>query len=418
MDNHSIPNDNVFRKILSLLPFEKFSSAFLDTGVKKLTTVNLLRICIAMQLGNWSSYAETEERIRSMKNSEELFGLKSISGSQLSRRINNLPSIYAQGLFLAAVSNLKKLTQHQSKGVSSLGPLHIVDSSSLLLGPTLGKWTYFTKHSNCVKLHTRIVVVDPDTVYPDRVIPSTGNVDDREVMLELVTDPYATHVMDRGYVDYKKMDRWVENQIPFAMRIKAGHKANIIKSYEVSTDSRVKLDALVVMGSAFTQMEQPLRLVEFTDEEGKEYRVVTNRWDLQAEDIMEMYRHRWIIELFFKWMKQHLRLVKLQSTQPQGIWNQIFFAMTAYCLVLCVKLEEKTHHSAWKVLRLLRIYLEQTWESFLKQLHRKAERTSKGRQKNQQPRSPIELYDAGVAIVKPVGESRSKMAKYIKRRKK
>jgi hypothetical protein len=103
MDNHSIPNHNVFRKLLSLLPFEKFSSGYLDTGVKKLTTVNLLRICIAMQVGNWSSYSEAEEQICSMKNSEELFGLKSIIGSQISRRINNLPSIYAQQLFLAAV---------------------------------------------------------------------------------------------------------------------------------------------------------------------------------------------------------------------------------------------------------------------------------------------------------------------------
>ncbi len=100
--------------------------------------------------------------------------------------------------------------------------------------------------------------------------------DDREVMLELVIDPHATHVIDRGYGEYKKMDHWVGNQIPSAMRIQAKHKANIIKSYEVPDGSKVKLDALVVMGSNFRSMEQPLRLVEFTDEEGKKYRVVTN----------------------------------------------------------------------------------------------------------------------------------------------
>ena len=164
-------------------------------------------------------------------------------------------------------------------------------------------------------------------------------------------------------------------------------------------------------------MEQPLRLVEFTDEEGKEYRVVTNRWDLKAEEVPELYRHRWIIELFFKWMKQHLRLVKLQSTQPQGIWNQIFFAMTAYCVTLYVRLVEKTKKTTWKVLILLRIHAERTWKSFLYELHRLPERTSIGRQKSQHPPNEIKLHDAGVAIVKPVGVSTSSMAKYRKQRK-
>lgn len=415
MDN-IISNQTVFSKCLSFLPFETFKGSSLDVGVKKLTTANLMRICVTMQLGNWKSYEETEERIRAMEGTEELFGLTSISASQLCRRVNALPSIFPRQLFLAAVTQLNKLTSNR-KGIPSLGRLHLVDSSSLLLGPTLGKWTYFTKHSNCVKLHTRIVVTDPGTAYPDMVIPSTGNVDDREVMLELVVDPHATHVMDRGYVDYKKMDYWVGNQIPFAMRIQAKHKTNIIKSYEVPDGSRVKLDALVVMGSQFRSMEQPLRLVEFMDEEGKEYRVVTNRWDLKAEEVTELYRHRWIIELFFKWMKQHLRLVKLQSTQPQGIWNQIFFAMTAYCVTLYVRLVEKTKKTTWKVLTLLRIHAERPWKSFLHKLHRLPERTSKGRQKSQHPPNEIELHDAGVAIVKPVGVSTSSMAKYKKKRK-
>jgi Transposase DDE domain len=415
MDN-IISNQTVFSKCLSFLPFEKFKFSSLDNGVKKLTTANLMKICLTMQLGNWKSYEETEERIRAMEGTEELFGLTSISASQLCRRVNALPSVLPRQLFLAAVTQLNELTRKR-KGIPSLGRLHLVDSSSLLLGPTLGKWTYFTKHSNCVKLHTRIVVTDPDTAYPDMVIPSTGNVDDREVMLELVTDHHATHVMDRGYLDYKKMDHWVGNQIPFAMRIQAKNKANIIKSYEIPDGSKVKLDALVVLGSNFRSMEQPLRLIEFTDEEGKEYRVVTNRWDLKAEEVTELYRHRWIIELFFKWMKQHLRLVKLQSTQPQGIWNQIFFAMTAYCVTLYVRLVEKTKKTTWKVLTLLRIHSERTWKSFLHELHRVPERKSKGRQKSKHPPNEIKLHDAGVAWVKPLGVSTSSMAKYMKKRK-
>jgi len=403
----------VLQQCLSLLPFDKFSSRFLDYGVKKLTTANLLRIAVAAQLGNWTSYTEMEERIRSMTNSQELFGLTRISRSQLSRRINDLPSTYPQGLFLVAARKLQELTSPQ-RGIPSLGRLNLVDSSSLSLPPNMGKWAYVTKDKNSVKFHTRFVLTAPDMGYPDLVIPSTGNVDDREVVMELVTDPNAMHVMDRGFVDYNKIDEWIENHISFAMRINEKHKANRLEVYETPPNSHVHLDAKVILGSKSTKMKNPLRLVEFKDDEGRHYRIVTDRWDLKAEDIAEVYRYRWMIELFFKWLKQHLRLVKLQSTKPQGIWNQIFFALTAYCLALSVRLIEQSSKTAWDVLRLIRIYIEQTWQAFWNALHRKPERTSMGRQKSRAPAAPVQLDDAGVARVKPVGEIRRKTAKYFK----
>ncbi|MFB4168838.1 hypothetical protein ACE1TG_12800, partial [Virgibacillus sp. JSM 102003] len=86
------------------------------------------------------------------------------------------------------------------------------------------------------------------------------------------------------------------------------------------------------------------------------------------------------------------------------IWNQIFFAMTAYCLALYVQITEETKKSAWQTLELLRIYAERSWEAFWKAIHRKPKRKSKGRQKSHLPRSPVKQNDAGVAVVKPIGE--------------
>ncbi|MFB4167662.1 IS4/IS5 family transposase, partial [Virgibacillus sp. JSM 102003] len=96
------------------------------------------------------------------------------------------------------------------------------------------------------------------------------------------------------------------------------------------------------------------------------------------------------------------------------IWNQIFFAMTAYCLALYVQITEETKKSAWQTLELLRIYAERSWKAFWKAIHRKPKRKSKGRQKSHLPRSPVKQNDAGVAVVKPIGEKRSKTAKYFK----
>ncbi|QOY35145.1 IS4 family transposase [Anaerobacillus isosaccharinicus] len=413
MNNDSISNQNVLSKCLSLLTFDSFSFAFLDWGVKKLTTPNLMRICVASQLGKWESYAEIEEQIRARKDSKTLFGVSEISGSQISRRMNSLPSTFAQRLFLMIAKKLHDATKLKS-GHPKFGKLHVIDGSSLHLGPTFGKWAYVTQNRNQVKFHTRLVVASPDEAFPDKVIPSTGNVDEREVVMELVTDPEATYLFDRGYVDYGKMDEWLDKGIFFAMRINDQNKANILETYD-TTSEKVIYDARVVLGTKQTQMRNPVRLVEFKDEEGRLYRIVTNRWDLSADEVAELYRNRWVIELFFKWLKQHLRVVKLQSTKPQGIWNQIFFAMTAYCLALYVQIMEQTKKSTWRVLELLRIYSERSWETFWKVLHRKPQRASKGRKKSHLPRSPEMLNDGGVAYVKPVGERRSKIAKYLKR---
>lgn len=411
MDNPSIAKEKVLRKCLSLLPAINLSFFYLDIGVKKLTTLNLLRIGVAIQLMGWTSYKKIERQIRAIDEREELFGLSSISASQLSRRFNALPSTYPRDLFLQTLTKLKKVLNPQ-KGLPSLGKLHLVDSSSLRLPPTMGKWAYLSRQKNSVKFHTRVVVTAPGKVYPDVVIPSTGNVDDREVVMELVIDPDATHVMDRGYVDYEKMDLWVTHGIRFAIRVNEKHKATILETHELPSGTSITLDAKVIMGSKFIQMENSVRLVEFTDSQGRKYRIVTNRWDLTAEEVAEMYRYRWFIELFFKWNKQHLRLVKLQSTDPQGIWNQIYFAMTAYCLSMYIEVMEQTKQSTWDVLELLRMYAEKAWDALLRELHRKPERTSKGRQKSQQPRSPVEVNVASVAVVKPVGVSKSKTAKY------
>lgn len=411
MDNVIIQNQSTLSKCLSFLPFEKVNSILLDWGVKKLFTANLMRVCVAAQLEKWESYREIEAHIEARKDSHELFGVDTISGSQLSRRVNGLPTTLVEKLFFLAVQQLHQLT-HQRKGLPTFGKLHIVDASCLHLGPTLGKWAYVTRDRNQVKFHTRLVVCSEQEAFPDKVIPSTGNVDEREVMMELVTDPGATYLFDRGYVDYAKMDCWMEQNIKFAIRINERHQATILEKLPTS-DQSVLTDAKVVLGSK--KMKHAVRLVEFKDDDGRFYRIATNRWDLKASEVAELYRCRWMIELFFKWLKQHLRVVKLQSTKPQGIWNQIYFAMTAYCLALIVKLHEKTPHSTWTVLGLIRANSYYKWEDFLSQLHKSPKKKSKGRQKSTSPPNPVDLNDGGgVAIIKPVGEKRSKTAKYTK----
>ncbi|WP_047984051.1 transposase, partial [Ornithinibacillus californiensis] len=158
---------------------------------------------------------------------------------------------------------------------------------------------------------------------------------------------------------------WQEQGISFVVRISKSIKAVPIERYE-SNHPAIISDAKV----RYSYADEPIRLVEFKDEEDKIYRLMTTRWDLSAQQIMDLYRYRWTIETFFRWVKQHLNLVKIWSTKPQGMWNQMFLALAAYGLALILQLQTKTEKRLWPFLRLMRTYMYKTYNEFFKELHR------------------------------------------------
>ena len=143
------------------------------------------------------------------------------------------------------------------------------------------------------------------------------------------------------------------------------------------THPSVQKDEKVLYGIS----DKPVRYIEFLDEENRTYRILTSRFDLTDQQIMEIYRSRWMIELFLKWVKQHLRLTKVWSTKPQGIWNQMFLSLIAYGISLIIKIQTQSKKTPWEFFRLLQTYLYQTVSAFKKALCTKKKRTSKGRQK-------------------------------------
>lgn len=396
MCNKSIGHKQLISQCLSVLPTEVFSSPLLNYGYDKLSVDALMKIFVAAQLDNWESYEEMEERLRANPEFCESINLPSISGSQLSRRINDLPTEYAQDLFQRVVQTIQELTKDY-KGISpEIGRLKILDSTHIKLPPELCDWAFVTKGWNVVKMHTRIVVVSEDIHYPDKIVPSTGNVGDVETPHLLVEEDGATYLMDRGYPSIKNLMTWQEQEISFVVRISKNIKVVPIEAYE-SNDPAILRDAKV----KYSYADEPIRLVEFLDEENKLYRLMTTRWDLTAEQIMELYRCRWMIETFFKWVKQHLKLVKVWSTKPQGMWNQMFIALAAYGLALILQLQTKSPKGLWPFLRLMRIYMYKPFDEFMNELHRKKSKTSRGRQKVPIPSKKETEFPGSVAIIKP-----------------
>ena len=249
-------------------------------------------------------------------------------------------------------------------------------------------------------MHTRLVIASPDIAFPDRILPSTGNVTDVEASDFLVEEDDATYVMDRGYADHKRINNWASKKISFVVRVKEQTKVMYIEK-KLLDHPLIRMDAKVkVIGQSNVKL-YPVRLIEFYDEEGHLYRIITTRFDLPPEQIMEIYRHRWAIELFFKWIKQHLRFIKIWSTKPQGIWNQMFLALIAYGLTLQIKLMTQTNKTIWVVMRLIRTYFHLPWIDLINELNRGPTRKSKGRQKVPEKTEKKLEFAENVAIIKP-----------------
>lgn len=371
----SIGREMLISQCLSLLPTEDFDCPLIDYGKYKLTTKSLIKIFVAAQLDQWSSYGHMEEKLRAYPELCKELDIEGISGSQLSRRINDLPTEWVQKLFVKVVKIIKQLTQ-SSKGLSErIGRLNIVDSSEIKLPDLLCKWAYVSKGRTAVKMHTRLVVVSKDTAYADKILPSTGNVSDFESSDALIVADDATYVMDRGYGSKENLMSWLEKEILFVVRISKNLRLYSLEEYE-PTHPSVLRDAKVEFGVS----KKPVRYVEFVDEKGREYRILTTRWDLTVQEIMEIYKNRWIIELFFKWIKGHLKVTKIWSTKPQGIWNQMFLSLIAFGVSLIMKLQTKSTKTQWEFFRVVQTYLFQPMKNLLKELTRKKKK-SNGRQK-------------------------------------
>jgi len=396
MDN--VTQESVIRQLFSLLPDDLNQRSLFDRYAKKLTIGKCIQVFIATQLNAWSSLEEIAFQIRAHRQWQELFQLSSISGSQLSRTLDRIPTELLEGIFLQGVARIQQLTRSHSGVTKRIGRLRLIDSSSIRLPLETGDWAKVSPIDGGVKMHLRLVAASPDTVYPDQVIPTTKNVGDRAAAVALVTASDATYVMDRGYDDHVRMDEWVKSNIRFVIRIRDRTQTTVIHECAVPPNPAGIRDAQVSVGK-HQLMEQPMRLVEFVDEKRRLYRLLTSRWDLTAEEVAHIYKCRWFIELYFKWMKQHMHVVKLFSYKPQAIWNQIYCALIASLFVQYIQMKIETPQTPWRVLQLLRTYMYQSWEAFMAEVFREPSRSSRGRQPAAARKSPHVRTTVG--ILKP-----------------
>lgn len=376
----NLTQNSVLRKCLNRLKLCPFRCPLADHYTKKLSIGSAIALFVEAQLQQRKSLPDIVLNLQTNPDLQDFIGISSIHESTLNRKLNAIPLAYLEWLFAQLAQELKA-RKRGAKGIRHFGKLAPVDSTTFSLPKVLGDWAFYQDKTKGVKVHTRLLSLESSCHFPDEIVLSTVGVSDQQAVNRLVTKQDTTYIFDRGYVNYGNFRRWVENAILFVARLKSKTKYTVIREREISPNRLVTRDADVeILDKVSGQLFQ-VRLVQFSDDQGHVYDVITNRQELTAEDIGEIYRCRWQIELFFKWIKQHLSTVKFHNHHPHAVWVQCYIGMITALLCQVIHLEAETSLSPWNFLRRMRYYFASDWDSFIQTLKIEPTRSSKGRQK-------------------------------------
>lgn len=236
------------------------------------------------------------------------------------------------------------------------GKVYAFDSTTIPLCLSVFWWAKFRKKKGGVKVH---VLYDLEVQVPAFYHITTASVHDSKAMPEIPYETGAYYIFDRGYNNFKELFRIQRMESFFVVRAKTNLQNKCVK-WKRRMPKNILSDAEIELTVYNSRKDYPdnLRLVRYYDEkQGREFMFLTNAMDLTAQQIADLYKNRWQIELFFKWLKQHLKIKKFWGTTENAVRIQIAAAITAYCLVAIVQHDMKLNRSTYEVLQILSISL-------------------------------------------------------------
>lgn len=234
---------------------------------------------------------------------------------------------------------------------------YVLDSTTIDLCLALFPWARFRQHKAAVKLHT---LLDLRGNLPTNVIVTTGKVHDVNILDQLWFEPGAIYIMDRAYVDFARLHKIHQAQAFFISRTKRNLDFRRLYSHPVDRTTGLRCDQTIALNGVLTKTFYPehLRRIRYLDQEtGNRFSFITNNFDLSALTITQLYRCRWQVELFFKWIKQHLHIKSFFGLSENAVKTQIWIAISVYVLVAIVKKRLRIQASLYTILQILSLSL-------------------------------------------------------------
>ncbi len=251
----------------------------------------------------------------------------------------------------------RPLHSEDAMGVELNHSLYALDSTTIDLCLTLFPWAKFRQHKAAVKMHT---LLDLHGNIPTFISITDGKVHDVNILDQIVPEAGAFYVMDRGYLDFERLYQFTLSSAFFVVRTKSNVLLQRRYSRPVDKTTGVRSDHTVILTAINSAMVYPdaLRRVSYLDvETRKRFRFLTNNFVLPARTIAQIYKCRWQIELFFKWIKQHLRIKAFFGTSENAVKTQIWIAVSVYVLVAIVRKRLELSASLYQILQILSLTL-------------------------------------------------------------
>jgi len=264
--------------------------------------------------------------------------------------------IYAD-FAMRLIDTARKLHAHDSFGVDLAQTAYALDTTTIDLCLSIFPWARFRSTKAAVKMHT---LLDLRGNIPSFIHISYGKMHEVNVLDLLIPEAGSFYIMDRGFTDFSRLFALQQALAFFVIRAKSNLACRRVYSHLVDKTTGLRCDQTITLTGYYKSRDYPqhLRRIKFFDAEyGQELVFLTNNFDLPALTIAQLYRCRWQVELFFKWIKQHLRIKAFYGTSENAVKTQIWIAITVYVLVAIVRKRLKIEASLYTILQILSLTL-------------------------------------------------------------
>ena len=350
----------LFAQIMEFVPWTSFTRIVDrysgNAGVRRMTCAEQFRVMAFAQLTWRESLRDIEVTLGANANKLYAMGLRNtIHRSTLADANESRDWRMWSDLAALLIRRARKLYRDEDLGLDLTNTVYALDATTVDLCLSLFEWAPFRSTKAAVKLHT---LLDLRGSIPTFIHVSDGKMHDVNVLDILLLEAGAFYVMDRGYLDYARLYKMHQAGAFFVTRAKRGMDARRVYSASTDRAAGVICDQAIALNGFYAAKDYPeqFRRIRFKDlETGKTLVFLTNNTALPALTIAALYKSRWQVELFFKWIKQHLRIKKFLGNSENAVKTQIWCAVSTYVLIAIVKKELQLDASLYTLLQILSV---------------------------------------------------------------
>lgn len=350
----------VFSQVMDFLPIYEFRKCVEryqgDYKIKSFTCMDQF-LCMAFaQLTFRDSLRDIESCLRSMESRLYHMGIRGqVSRNTLSNANNQRDwRIYAD-FAQVLIRKARALYLEEPFGVELDNTVYALDATTIDLCLSLFPWACFRKSKAAIKLHTLLDLRGP---IPSFIEITDGNGPDINVLDVLVPEPGSFYIMDRGYLDFKRLHAMHQAGAYFVIRSRSNLQYRRLYSRTVDRSTGLRCDQtiMLVIQKSVKGYPEHLRLVRFFDEVNqKRLAFLTNNFTIDSLTVAELYKSRWKVELFFKWIKQHLRIKSFFGTSENAVKTQVWIAVSVYVMIAIIRKDLRLKPSLYTILQILSV---------------------------------------------------------------